>query len=245
MNLYPAIDLLGGKVVRLQQGDYERRLDYEYQPAELAAKWQSEGATVLHTVDLDGARSGSPANLETIREIVASTSIPIQTGGGLRDREAVEKVLEAGAARAVVGSAAIADPAFAGSLAQDFGDRIVVAVDARGGSVAVEGWAKDSGRAVAEAVQELSALGVMRFLYTPVEADGLLEGPRTEALAEICRAAGSGVIYSGGVSSIEDLETLTSERSEELEGVIVGRALLEGRFTVGEALAALGGRPRS
>lgn len=245
MNLYPAIDLLGGKVVRLQQGDYERRLDYEYQPSELASMWEAEGANILHTVDLDGARSGSPINLETIRDIAASTSIPIQAGGGLRDLEAVERVLEAGAARAVVGSAAIADPSFAASLAQEYGDRIVVAVDARGGSIAVEGWVKDSGRQVAEAVSELSALGVMRFLYTPVEADGLLEGPRTEALAEICRAAESGVIYSGGVASIEDLETLADERPEALEGVIVGRALLEGRFTVGQALAALEGRTRS
>lgn len=239
MNLYPAIDLIDGSVVRLQQGDYARRLEYDFQPAELAASWQSEGAEFLHVVDLDGARSGSMSNLATIEEIVSRTSIPIQTGGGLRDAESVERVFDAGAQRAVVGSAAIADPNFAGSLVEEFGDRIVVAVDARAGSVAVDGWTRDSGRPVADAVAELAGLGVSRFLYTPVEADGLLEGPHTESLAAICQAAGSGVIYSGGVASLEDLAALARDDQADLEGVIVGRALLERHFTIGEAIASL------
>lgn len=239
MRLYPAIDLLGGQVVRLQQGDYDRKLDYDVTPADLAARWASDGAEFLHVVDLDGARTGAPTNLEVIAEITSTAGIPVQAGGGLRDLVSVERMLDAGASRAVVGSAAIADPAFAGELARSFSDRIVAAVDARAGSVAVEGWTRDSGKPVAEAVAELASAGVSRFLYTPVEADGLLKGPVVDSLAEICSAAESDVIYSGGIGSTADLEELATAAPDHLEGVIVGRALLEGRFTIADATAAL------
>lgn len=240
MILYPAIDIRGGHAVRLVQGDYDRETTYDADPVDAAMRWAGEGAHFLHVVDLDGAKVGDPQNLDTIRQIAAAVPFPIQVGGGLRNAKCVSSVLRAGAERVVIGTAAMRDPEFLDRMLALHGEQVVVSVDARGGMVSLAGWTESSDVPVAEAVAELSGRGVARFLFTPIEVDGTLEGPGMEALAEVAAAAGSAsVIYSGGVGTLEDLATLRRDAAANVEGAIVGRALYERRFTVAEAIAAL------
>ena len=242
--LWPAIDIRGGRAVRLEQGDFERETAYDSDPLEAARRWIAEGAEVLHVVDLDGARAGSPANLEIVAA-VASLGVPIQVGGGLRDRAAVEAAFSAGAERAVLGTTSQRDPDLMALLAELYGDRIVASVDARGGTVAVEGWERATSTPVTEAIEGLGSRGVSTFVYTPVEVDGTLAGPGIEGLEPVlsaCERTGAKLIYSGGVGSIEDLVALRELRAGSLDGVIVGRALYEGRFGIGDAVAALRGQ---
>ena len=244
MILYPAIDIRDGHAVRLTRGDYAEETVYDDDPLEAARRWLGQGARALHVVDLDGARSGEPQNLEHVRRIAAEAEVPLQVGGGLRDPEAVTAALEAGADRVVLGTAALAEPELVEALAADHGERIVVGVDARRGQVAVEGWERETHAGAAESVSELAARGVRRFVFTPVEVDGTLAGPGMDQLQEVAHAAadaGVALIYSGGVGSLDDLRELRGTALESLEGVIVGRALYEERFTVAEGQAALGG----
>ena len=240
MILYPAIDIRDGHAVRLTQGDYDRETAYDDDPVEAAKRWVAEGARWLHVVDLDGARAGEPVNLEHVRRIVAAVGVPIQLGGGLRDSKKVEEALSAGVERVVLGTAAARDPDVAEAIAAAHGDRVVAAVDARGGEVAAEGWTRASGMTPAALAQILSQRGIQRFIYTPVEVDGMMEGPDLESLHEVAGATEAEVVYSGGVGSLGDLERLGSLGIENLGGVIVGRALYEGRFSVSQAQAALG-----
>jgi phosphoribosylformimino-5-aminoimidazole carboxamide ribotide isomerase len=237
--LYPAIDIRGGRAVRLAQGDYARETAYDDDPVDAARRWESEGATWLHVVDLDGARAGGPVALEHVRRIVAAVGIPVQLGGGLRDSKKVEEAISSGVERVVLGTAAVRDPELAGAIAAAHGERVVVSVDARRGRVSAEGWTEDSELGPAEVVAALSGRGVERFVYTPVEVDGLMEGPASEGLAEICAATSGEVIYSGGVGSLDDLSSLAALEIENLGGVIVGRALYERRFTVTDGQALL------
>ncbi|HEU4737305.1 MAG TPA: 1-(5-phosphoribosyl)-5-[(5-phosphoribosylamino)methylideneamino]imidazole-4-carboxamide isomerase [Solirubrobacterales bacterium] len=241
MILYPAIDIRGGKAVRLLQGDYARETTYDADPADAAKRWAEEGAEFLHVVDLDGAKAGAPRNLESVRRIAAAVECPIQVGGGLRDAESVASVLEAGAERVVIGTAALRDPAFLADVLELHGDRVVVSVDARDGKVALAGWIESSDLDVAAAVGELGERGVARFLCTAIEVDGTMEGPATQELERIAAATGSRVIASGGVGTLEHLEALAAIDAANVEGAIVGRALYERRFTVAEGIAALGG----
>lgn len=248
LTLYPAIDIRGGSAVRLLQGDYDRETTYDADPLDAALRWVEGGAEILHVVDLDGARGGAPVNLDAVARIAAGCGVPVQVGGGIRDAEAVEAVLGTGARRAVLGTRAQRDPEFVGDLVTAHGpERIVAAVDARGGSVAVEGWERSTATAVPELIGRLSGLGVARFVYTPVEVDGTLEGPGLEgldAVASACESGGAELIYSGGVGTLQDLEGLAGLGQASIGGVIVGRALYEGRFGVDEAIAALGGGQR-
>ena len=238
--LYPAIDIRGGGAVRLLQGDYERETSYDADPADAAARWSADGAEFLHVVDLDGARSGAPENLEAVRRIAAAASCPIQVGGGLRDANSVAAVLGAGAERAVIGTAALRDPLFLEEMLVRHRGRIVVSVDSRGGQVALEGWTEGSGQGVVEAVTELTSRGVERFLCTTIEVDGTMEGPALDELARVAAVTDAELLASGGVGSLSDLEALAAGAPANVAGVIVGRALYEGRFTVAEANAALG-----
>jgi phosphoribosylformimino-5-aminoimidazole carboxamide ribotide isomerase len=241
--LYPAIDIRGGRVVRLTQGDYGRETAHDADPLDAARRWKEQAARVLHVVDLDGARSGHPEHLDRVREI-AELGVPVQLGGGLRDAAAVEAALTAGADRAVVGTAAVCDPDLVSTLVRDHGDRIVVALDARGGRVAVGGWLEQSDAAPAELLTTMVARGVHRFLYTPIEVDGTLDGPALATLPEVDAVASQGgaeLVYSGGIGSIDDLRRLAALGLASLAGVIVGRALYEGRFTVDQGQAALDG----
>lgn len=241
MILYPAIDIRGGQAVRLLQGDYERETAYDADPVDAAARWAGEGAEFLHVVDLDGAKAGEPRNLEAVRRIAAAVECPIQVGGGLREKGAVDAVLAAGAARVVIGTAALRDPEFLDAVLAEHGERVVVSVDARGGKVSLSGWTEATDEDVAAAVAGLGQRGVARFLCTEIDVDGTMEGPALRELARIAAATPAQVIASGGVGTLADLEALAlgGTLAPNLEGAIVGRALYERRFTVAEGIAAL------
>jgi phosphoribosylformimino-5-aminoimidazole carboxamide ribotide isomerase len=237
--LYPAIDIRGGKAVRLLRGDYERETAYDADPVDAARRWASEGAEFLHVVDLDGAKAGEPRNLEAVRRIAAAVGCPIQVGGGLRDRSSLEASLEAGAERVVIGTAALRDPQFLQEALDDHGERVVVSVDAREGKVALSGWTQTSELDVADAVSQLNERGVARFLCTAIEVDGTMEGPAIDQLNRIAANTSAQVQASGGVGDLSDLRQLAAEAAPNIEGVIVGRALYERKFTVAQAIAAL------
>jgi phosphoribosylformimino-5-aminoimidazole carboxamide ribotide isomerase len=238
--LYPAIDILGGKAVRLLQGEYDRETVYDDDPVDAAGRWADGGAEWIHVVDLDGAKAGRPLNLEAVGRVADAVECPIEVGGGLRDEAGVEAVLEAGAARVVVGTAALRDPEFLARILETHGPgKVVVSVDARGGSVSLAGWTESSGVDVADAVADLGSRGVERFLFTPIEVDGTMEGPNLPELERVAAATDAAVIASGGVGTLDHLRDLAASAAENVEGVIVGRALYEKRFTVPEAIQAL------
>jgi len=237
--LYPAIDIRGGQAVRLLQGDYERETAYDADPVDAAKRWTDEGAEFLHVVDLDGAKAGEPRNLDAIGRIAAAVECPIQVGDGLRNAESVGAILDAGAARVVIGTAALRDRDFLAAMLEAHGERIVVSVDARDGRVALAGWTETSEVDVAQAVSDLGDRGVVRFLCTAIEVDGTMEGPALGELNRIAAATKAQVIASGGVGDLSHLEELTHTSAPNVEGAIVGRALYEHRFTVASAIAAL------
>lgn len=241
MILYPAIDIRGGQAVRLLQGDYDRETAYDADPADAARRWADEGAEFLHVVDLDGAKAGAPQNLDAIARIAAAIECPIQVGGGLRDAESVRQVLDAGAERVVIGTAALKDPEFLDATLTAHGNRVVVSVDARAGKVALEGWTAAGKEQAVDVVAALGKQGVARFLCTAIEVDGTMEGPAIDQLTEIAAATEAQVIASGGVGDLSDLRRLTdlAQAHGNLEGAIVGRALYERKFTVAEAIATL------
>lgn len=239
MILYPAIDIRGGQAVRLLQGDYLRETAYDADPVDAARRWAGEGAEFLHVVDLDGAKAGEPRNLEAVRRIAAAVECPIQVGGGLRDAAAIEAVLEAGAERVVIGTAALRDPDFLDQVLQEQAEDVVVSVDAREGRVALQGWTEVGEKGVVAAVAELSSRGVARFLCTAIEVDGTMEGPAVTELNEIAAVTEARVLASGGVGDLADLEALSREAAANIEGAIVGRALYERKFTVADGIAAL------
>lgn len=244
MILYPAIDIRGGQAVRLVQGDYDRETVFDADPVEAALRWVDQGARALHVVDLDGARAGEPVNLDRLRQICAVVEVPVQCGGGLRTADHVDEALEAGAERAILGTAALADPALIEALALEHGERIVVSADAKAGRVAVEGWERSTEITSAKLIEDLARRGVRSFVYTPVEVDGTLEGPGLDNVREVAEAAattGAEVMYSGGVGTLDHLRQLASLGLDSVTGVIVGRALYEGRFTVAEGQAVLDG----
>jgi phosphoribosylformimino-5-aminoimidazole carboxamide ribotide isomerase len=237
--LYPAIDIRGGKAVRLTEGDFGRETAYHDDPVDAALRFAEAGVRIIHVVDLDGARKGSPVNVKTIRRIADAVPFPIEVGGGLRDPESIADLLRAGAERIVIGTAAMRDPKFLAAMLEAHPERVVVSVDARGGKISLAGWSEPTDVDVADAVADLTARGVERFLFTPIEVDGTLSGPGFEQLEKVAAATSASIIYSGGVGTLDDLKRLKAEAAPNVEGVIVGRALYEGRFTVDEALAAL------
>lgn len=241
MILYPAIDVRGGQAVRLLEGDYARETVYDADPVTAALRWASEGAEFLHVVDLDAARAGEPQNLDAVARIAAAVECPIEVGGGVRNAAAVDAVLGAGAARVVIGTAALRDLEFLDATLAEHGERVVVSVDARNGRVSLSGWTETSEVDVADAVAELGQRGVRRFLCTAIEVDGTMEGPALDELERIASSTSATIIASGGVGTLADLESLAKLATSlpNLEGAIVGRALYEQRFTVAEAITAL------
>jgi phosphoribosylformimino-5-aminoimidazole carboxamide ribotide isomerase len=234
MILLPAIDILEGKAVRLARGEFDARTVYDEDPLEAARRWVAAGARTLHVVDLDGARTGEPANLEHIERIVAAVEVPVQVGGGLRSTEALEATVGAGAARVVLGTAAYTDVDFLDAALERYGDRVVVSVDVRGGHLASAGWTEQTEIPADAVIERLGARGVRRFVYSSIERDGMLEGPDLDAVRKIAGVVRGTFVYSGGVSSLEDLKALAQLRQVNLAGVIVGKALYEQRFGVGE-----------
>ena len=244
MILLPAIDIRGGRVVRLLRGDYDRETAYDEDPAAAAERWAGDGARYLHVVDLDGARAGEPVNLDAVRRIAGRVECPFQAGGGVRNRDAVEAVLDAGAERVVIGTAALRDPPFLEAMLAEHGERVVVSIDARGLDVALAGWEEASGDDPADAMARLADdVGVSRFLFTPIEVDGTLAGPDSEQLRRVADGLDADVIYSGGVGDTGHLRQLAALGLSNLTGVIVGRALYEGRFGVAEGQSELEARP--
>jgi phosphoribosylformimino-5-aminoimidazole carboxamide ribotide isomerase len=237
--LYPAIDILDGKAVRLVQGRFEEATAYHDDPLEAAQSWVDAGARFLHVVDLDGARAGEPRSLEHLRRIAAGTGVPIQYGGGLRTLTAVREALRAGAERAVVGTAAFRDVDFLDDILAAFGPRIVVSVDVRGGMISTSGWTQTTKMPAVDAIRRLGDRAVRSFVYTDVDRDGRLEGPDLEAVSRVAEAVRGRFLYSGGIGSLEHLQALARLRQVNLAGVIVGKALYERRFTVAEGQAAL------
>jgi len=238
--LFPAIDLLGGRCVRLRQGRYDDVTEYGDDPVAVAQAFRDEGAEWLHVVDLDGAKSGQPKHLKAL-ERVAALGLPVQFGGGLRSADAVQSALDAGATRGIVGTRLTQDEEAAGALFARFGERVVAGVDARAGEVAVHGWTAGSGREVGEFVRGLVEKGCRRVIYTDIARDGELAGPDIEGTERLL-TAGVPVIASGGVSGLADLKALAPTG---VEGVIIGKALYEGRFSLRDARLTLQRTPQA
>ena len=239
MILLPAIDIRGGRAVRLQRGDFDKETVYVDDPLEAARSFVEAGAGFLHVVDLDGAREGKPVNLEHLRRITSELGVAVQYGGGLRDLGAVRSALQAGAERVVVGTAAYSDMDFVDQLLETWGNRLVVAVDVRNGHVSVAGWTKATQMLPEDIITRLQRRGVKQFMYTNVDRDGTLEGPDLDEVRRISDAVRGRFLYSGGIAALEDLEALQALRLVNLAGVVSGKALYEGKFTVLEAQALL------
>ena len=238
MIVYPAIDILDGRCVRMTQGDFATAEDVAPDPLSAAKRLVGEGAEWLHIVDLNGARTGRPENLGHIRQIANRFTVQIQAGGGIRDFDTAEAFAEAGVTRIVVGTAAVRDPELIGRLVDRHADGLAVSVDARNGYVAAAGWQETTDVRASKLVQELAIMGVPTVIYTNVSIDGTLQGVDLVSLEEVARAFGGDVIYSGGVASLDDIRAVARLRHRGLRGIIVGRAVYLGRFTLGEAMAA-------
>jgi phosphoribosylformimino-5-aminoimidazole carboxamide ribotide isomerase len=237
--LLPAVDIRDGHAVRLRQGDFDDETVYADDPLEAARSFVEAGARRLHIVDIDGARAGEPANLSHLERIAGDLDVQVQYGGGLRSLAAVRSALDAGAAWVVLGTAALTNQHLLAEALREFGERVRVAVDVRGGRVSVAGWTEATGRLPAEVIRDLEASGVSSFVYTDVDRDGMLGGLDADKVTHLARIATGELLYSGGVSSLDDLRELRGLKLENLTGVICGRALYEGRFTVSEAIEAL------
>jgi phosphoribosylformimino-5-aminoimidazole carboxamide ribotide isomerase len=227
--------------VRLARGDFDAETVYDADPLEAAQRWVADGARALHVVDLDGARSGAPVNLKHVTRIAQECDVPVQVGGGLRSVEAVRDALATGATRVVLGTAAYRDVDLLDEVLAEHGDRVIVSIDARDGKLATSGWTEQTEIPAASVIERLGHRGVRRFVYSSIERDGMLEGPDLDAVASIAEAVRGSFVYSGGISSLDDLRALASLRHVNLTGVIVGRALYEQRFGVADALGALAG----
>ena len=239
MILYPAIDIAGGRAVRLVQGHFDAETVYADSPLEAARAWVDAGARYLHVVDLDGARTGTPQNLHQLERIAAELGVPVQYGGGLRCVAAVAGAIAAGATRAIVGTAAFRDVDFLDEVVARFGERIVVSIDTRGGFVSTAGWTETTELPAPAVIERMQDRGVRTFVFTDVDKDGLLEGPDLGEVRRIGAAVRGRFMYSGGIGRREDLVALAGLRQVNLAGVIVGKALYERRFTVAEGQAAL------
>lgn len=233
MIIYPAIDVKDGKCVRLVQGKFSDVTVYSEDPVEMAVKWEKLGAQYLHVIDLDGARLGSPQNIAVISKMAVNLGIPIQVGGGIRNIETIEIILCKGIQRVILGTSAVNDPDIVKQAIKSFGNNIAIAIDARDGMVAIEGWAKTSGFTAVEFAAKMVDLGARTIIYTDISRDGTLKGPNLKALEGIVKAVDAEIIASGGVSKLDDIRNL---KDIGAAGVIVGKALYTGDVDLTEAL---------
>ncbi|MFN6563338.1 MAG: 1-(5-phosphoribosyl)-5-[(5-phosphoribosylamino)methylideneamino]imidazole-4-carboxamide isomerase [Nostoc sp. ChiSLP01] len=240
MDVIPAIDLLEGRCVRLYQGDYDRSQVFSENPADVAKQWVEQGATRLHVVDLDGAKAGKVVNLRAIEAIAQAISVPIEIGGGLRDRTSVEQVFNLGVQWAILGTIAVEEPQLVQEICQEFPEQIIIGIDARNGRVATRGWLETSQVLATQLAVTMQELGAAAIIYTDIHRDGTLTGPNLEALRELASTISIPVIASGGVSSVTDLLSLLALEPQGVTGVIVGRALYTGDILLKEALQAIG-----
>ena len=237
MTIFPAIDLRGGKCVRLFKGDFDQETVFSDQPAEVAQQWQAQGAQFLHLVDLDGARAGHSENLATVRNILRAVSIPVELGGGIRTLENIDEVLALGVRRVILGSVAVRDPELVAAACAKYGDRIVVGIDAKDGIVAVDGWGVSGDVDVITLAKRMKQAGVRTIIYTDISRDGTLAGVNVEATAKLARESGVHVVASGGVRDVRDIEALKPYEKDGIEGVIVGKSIYTGSLSLPEALA--------
>ncbi|NTZ20508.1 1-(5-phosphoribosyl)-5-[(5-phosphoribosylamino)methylideneamino]imidazole-4-carboxamide isomerase [Paenibacillus sp. JMULE4] len=233
--IYPAIDIRGGKCVRLIQGDYNQETVYNENPLEVAKAWESQGAKWIHLVDLDGAKAGYPVNDKLIGEIAKSVQVPVQLGGGLRTEKDVDHVLSLGVSRVILGTAAIENRDFVNRVLAKHGEKVAIGLDARDGYVATRGWLETSAVKADELAVELAREGARTFIFTDISRDGMMSGPNVEAIVHLAKVSGQTVIASGGVSQYDDLKRLVQYASEGVGGAIVGKALYTGSIKLEEA----------
>ena len=237
MIIYPAIDIRGGRCVRLTEGRFDAETVFADDPAEMALKWAGLGAEFLHLVDLDGALAGEGKNVPVIERILQSVSIPVQLGGGIRNLATIEKLLSMGVTRLILGSAAVKNPALVEEACKKYPGHIAVGIDAKNGEVAIEGWGKGSGVAATELAKKMAAYGVETIIYTDISRDGMLSGVNVEATAALARACGVPIIASGGVASLEDIRRVKAVESDGVQGCIIGKAIYTGAVDLKAALA--------
>lgn len=237
MQIWPAIDLLGGRCVRLQQGDYQRDTVYADDPAAVAKQFQEAGAAHLHIVDLDGAKEGRPVNLDAVRAILAAVDLQCELGGGVRDEATIESLLDVGLSRLVLGTSALKRPDWFRDMCRKFPDRLVLGIDAKEGLVATDGWLKTSSVAAPELAAQFADAPLAAIVYTDIATDGMLQGPNLPAMRDMQAAVDVPVVASGGVTTVADVEALAAAG---LAGAIIGRALYEETITLPGALAAAG-----
>ena len=235
MQVWPAIDLRGGKCVRLQQGDYRRETVFGDDPAAMARHWVGLGAECLHLVDLDGARQGRPANVDSVRAILGAVGVPCELGGGIRSEEAIRELLELGLERLVIGTLAIKEPDWFRAMCRKFPGKLVLGIDARGGRVATDGWLETSPTAAVDLARQLATEPIAAIVYTDIATDGMMVGPNVQAMAELQAAVDRPVVASGGVTTAHDVARLAAV---PMAGCIIGRALYEGTLSLPEALRA-------
>lgn len=240
MQIIPAIDLREGRVVRLFQGDFGKETRYSDDPVEVAKRWEGEGAALLHLVDLEGALQGKPVNLRWVGEIAKSVACPIQCGGGIRDLETIEKLLGSGVSRVVLGTQAIQSEAFLKECILEFGENIAVSIDSQKREIKTEGWTKTVTCDPIELARRFESLGVSTLIVTDISRDGTLEGPNLNLFRSLLKTVQLPLIASGGIGTLKDIEALYQLPGRPLSGVIVGRALYEGKFTLKEAIAHVG-----
>ncbi|NJR50274.1 MAG: 1-(5-phosphoribosyl)-5-[(5-phosphoribosylamino)methylideneamino]imidazole-4-carboxamide isomerase [Leptolyngbyaceae cyanobacterium CSU_1_3] len=240
MEVIPAIDLLKGQCVRLYQGDYDQSEVFNSDPVAVARQWVEEGATRLHLVDLDGAKAGHSVNLAAIAAIVQAVAVPIEVGGGLRDRQSVANLLSTGVRWAILGTVAVEQPELVAQLCGEFPGQIIVGIDARNGKVATKGWLETSEVLATELAERMAQLGAAAIIYTDIHRDGTLQGPNLEALRELAAVVAVPVIASGGVSSVTDLLSLLALEPQGVTGAIVGKAIYTGDVSLKEAIRAVG-----
>jgi len=236
MIIYPAIDIIDGKCVRLQQGSYSDVTIFGDSPVEMAMKWESQGAEYLHVVDLDGARSGNSENAEIIKQIASKLTIPVQLGGGIRSLDTIETLLSKGVSRVILGTSAVNDQDMLRTALKEYKDKIAVGIDAKDGMVAIHGWEKTSDFTAIEFARRVEVLGTKTIIYTDISRDGMLKGPNLLAMSEMAKSVGIEVIASGGVSCLKDIIEL---KATGVSGVIVGKALYTGNIDLKEAIDSL------
>jgi len=238
MLVIPAIDLKGGEVVRLAQGDPLRQTSYSSDPIAVAKRWEDEGAPILHLVDLDGAFSGSPRQLAVVADVAKAVKVPIQLGGGLRSLAALEQAFASGIERVVLGTAAIEDETFLIAACRRYPGRVVLGIDARDGKVAIRGWAEHTRLLATELAARSADLPLAAIIYTDIRRDGMLEGPNVEALQRVAQASGHPLIASGGIATLDDVKRMAALEPSRIIGVLIGKALYEGSFSLKQAIAA-------
>ena len=237
MIIYPAIDIRGGRCVRLTEGKFDKETVFADDPSEMARKWANLGAEWLHLVDLDGALAGEGKNLPAIEKILKSITIPVELGGGIRTMPQIEKLLELGVTRLILGSAAVKNPALVKEACKKFPGHIACGIDAKNGDVAIEGWGEGSGINYTELAKRMAAVGVDKIIFTDISRDGMLTGVNAEATGELARACGIEIIASGGVASLEDIRRLKPFEKDGVTGCIIGKAIYTGAVDLKKALA--------